>query len=101
MPTLTTSLHCVFDDLRVNAGHSVHGVGPDDAQVSHVDFLDGALLDQGHSAETVKVSGEELADALKNIKGRRLKNSITMIDFFFLNRKTNFHTNSCRPSLRS
>lgn len=49
----------------MDASHSVDGVRPHDAQMSHVDFLSAAFLDQGHSAQTVVVSRVELTDALE------------------------------------
>lgn len=58
-------LHGAFDDFRVDASHSVDGVRPHDAQMSHVDFFSITLLDQGHSAQTVVISRVELTDALE------------------------------------
>lgn len=49
----------------MDAGHSVDGVRPHDAQMSHVDFLSVSFLNQGHSAQTVVISRVELADALE------------------------------------
>lgn len=62
-------LHSVFDDLRVDAGHSIDSMRSHNAQVSHVDFLDIPFLDKGHSAQTVNISRVKLGDAL--VKGQR------------------------------
>lgn len=61
-------LHCVFDDFRVDAGHSVDSMRSHNAEVSHVDLLDVPFFDQGHSAQAVKVSRVKLGDALEGIK---------------------------------
>lgn len=61
-------LHSVFDDFRVDAGHSVDSMRSHNAQMSHVDFLDVPFLDQGHSAQAVNISRVNLGDALE---GRR------------------------------
>lgn len=58
-------LHCVFDDLRVNASHSVDGVSSHNAQVSHVDLLDVTFFDQGHTPKAVKVAGVDLTNTLR------------------------------------
>lgn len=58
-------LHSAFDDFRVDASHSVDGVRPHNAQMSHVDSFSITLLDQGHSAQTVVISRVELTDALE------------------------------------
>lgn len=58
-------LHSVFDDFRVDAGHSVDRMRSHDAQVSHVDFLDVSFLYQGHSAQAVDISRVKVADALE------------------------------------
>lgn len=64
------SLHSVFNDFRVDAGHSVHGVRSHNAEVSHVDFLLAAFFDQGHPAQAVVVSGIKLTDALEELRKR-------------------------------
>lgn len=58
-------LHRVFDDLRVDTGHSIDGVRANDAQVGHVDLLLFTLLDQGHAAQAVIIARVELGDALQ------------------------------------
>lgn len=58
-------LHSVFDDFRVDAGHSVDSMRSHNAQVGHVDFLDIPFLDQGHSAHAVNISRVKLGDALE------------------------------------
>lgn len=49
-------IHGGCEDVRVNLGHAVNGVGAHDAQVGHVDPLLSAFLDQGHTTETVVVA---------------------------------------------
>lgn len=61
-------LHGVFNDLRVDASHSVDSVRSHNAQMSHVDFLRVSFLDQGHSAQAVVISRVELIDALQEQK---------------------------------
>lgn len=51
-------VHAVLEDLGVDLGHAVDGVRPNDAQVSHVDALDPALLHQRHPPEPVQVTRE-------------------------------------------
>lgn len=63
-------LHCVFDDFRVDTGHPVHCMRSNDAQVSHVDLLDSAFLDQGHSAHAVNIARVQLGDALHGSQHR-------------------------------
>lgn len=58
-------LHSVFDNFRMDAGHSVDSMRSHNAQVSHVDFLNIPLLNQGHSAHTVNISWVKLGDALE------------------------------------
>ena len=57
-------VHRSFDDLGVDAGDSVDGVGAHDAEVSHVDLLLVALLNQGHATQAVGISREERGNAL-------------------------------------
>ncbi len=56
--------HSVFDDFRVDAGHSIDSMRSHNAQVCHVDFLDVPFLDQGHAAQAVNIFRVKLADAL-------------------------------------
>lgn len=61
-------LHCAFDDLRVDPGHSIHSVRAHNAQVSHVDLLHVSFLNQGHAAQTVDVPRVQFGDALQRLK---------------------------------
>lgn len=67
------SLHGVFDDFGVEAGHSVDSMRSHNAQVGHVDLLVVPFLDQGHSAQAVKISGEKLGNALEGEAERRME----------------------------
>lgn len=59
-------VHCCFEDVRVNLGHTVDGVGAHDAQVSHVDPLLAALFNQGHAGHALIISRELGCDSLQN-----------------------------------
>jgi len=61
-------IHSSFEDVRVNTGHSVDSVGTHNAQMGHVDPLLTALLDEGHAAQTLVVTGEVSGDSLKGFK---------------------------------
>ena len=58
-------LHVGLDDFGVYLGNSVDDMGAHDAEVGHVDPLAAVLLDQGHPAETVRVSWKECCDVLQ------------------------------------
>lgn len=51
--------------FRVDGGHSVHGVGSDDAEVGHSDLLGGAFLDQGEAVHLFEVVGVFFADLVE------------------------------------
>lgn len=59
------SLHSVFNDFRVDAGHAIDSMRAHNAQVGHVDLLNISLLNQGHPAHTINVSRVKFADALE------------------------------------
>lgn len=50
--------HAVLQDVGVDLSDTIDGVRSDHAQVSHVDPLGVALLDQRHSPQTVRVTRE-------------------------------------------
>lgn len=56
--------HTGLHDVRVDLSHSVDGVGPHHAQVSHVDPLRVSFLDQRHPPQTLHVSREHGRDQL-------------------------------------
>lgn len=56
--------HLSLDDLGVDFGHAVDGVGAHDAEMGHVDPLGVPLLDQGHPPQPVHVVGEQGRDVL-------------------------------------
>lgn len=58
-------LHSGFDDVRVDAGHSVDSMGSNNAQMGHVDLLLVSFLNQRHAAQTIVVPREDLSDALR------------------------------------
>lgn len=61
-------VHCGFEDVRVNLGHAVDGVGAHDAQVSHVNPLLTALFNQRHATHALVISRELGCNFLKNYK---------------------------------
>ena len=65
--------HTLLDDLRVNLSDSVDGVRSDHAQVSHVDPLRVALLNQRHPPQALRVAGEQRRYFLRDI-GQELQN---------------------------
>jgi len=46
----------LLEEFRVEGGDTVDGVGADDGEVSHSDFLWPSFLDQGHSLDLVTVT---------------------------------------------
>lgn len=65
----TTSLpsprsHLSLDDLGVDLGYAIDGVGAHDAEMGHVDPLGATLLDQGHPPQPLHVIGEQGCDVL-------------------------------------
>ena len=61
--------HGVLDDVRVDPSNPVDGMRPHHAQVSHIDPLGVALLDQGHAAQAVGVAGEHGCHPLRGRQG--------------------------------
>ena len=56
MRSKQTGVRVVLEDLRVDGGDAVGAVAGHDAQVSHVDALAVALLDDRHPAQALEVA---------------------------------------------
>lgn len=63
-PPPSPCLHLSLDYFGVDLGHTVDGVGADDAEMGHIDPLGASLLYQGHPPQPVHVVREEGRDVL-------------------------------------
>lgn len=49
-------VHSSFEDVRVDLGHAVDSMRTHNAQMSHVDPLLSALLNERHAAQTIIIT---------------------------------------------
>lgn len=57
--------HRLLHDLGVNPGHPIHSVGPDHAQVCHVDSLAVPFLNHRHPPQAVHIPRKQGGHVLK------------------------------------
>ena len=66
MTTWLLHSRAALEDLRVDGRDAVGGVGPDDAEVRHVDLLLSALLHEGHATQAIVVPREPYGHLLRS-----------------------------------
>lgn len=71
-------IHGVFNDVRVYLCHAIDRVRTNDAEMSHVNLLLSALLNQRHASQTIMITRVQRRDTLKNkTQDVRSKQSVT------------------------